>query len=83
MLSDFFSGTPPTGRMSPLIRCSADGAAAFQATLFVGDDEGGFGFQNYTSFDWVHPIFVGPILVPTDPIFTDPIFIPRWPIPLL
>ncbi len=80
MLGDFFSGTPPTGRMSPLIRCDTNLAPTFQATLFVGNsDDGGFGFQNYTSWDWVHPIFMGPVIF--DP--TLPIGIPKLPGPIL
>jgi hypothetical protein len=81
-LENFLPGnTAPSARMSVLIRCSAGGAPTFQATLFLGNDEGGFGFQNYTSVDWVHPIFIGPIFPIPDPSL--PIFIPKWPIGLL
>ena len=56
MLESFFSNTPPTGRMSLLIRCATDLAPTFQATLFVGNDAGGFGFQNYTSSSTSYPL---------------------------
>ena len=48
LLENFFSGTAPSGRMSVLIQCATDGALPFQATLFVGSDQG-FAFQNYKS----------------------------------
>jgi hypothetical protein len=63
-LPAFFSGTAPTGAMSLLIRCAIDLAPIFQATLFVGSADGGFGFQNYTSVDWVHPVVLGPPPLP-------------------
>ncbi|MHB8909743.1 MAG: hypothetical protein ACYDAA_12795 [Syntrophales bacterium] len=62
-LENFFGGTPPSLRMSPVIT-SHNTTVPFQATLFVGNDEGGFGFQNYTSSDYVHDI----ILIPLDPV---------------
>lgn len=74
-----FFTTPPTGQFSLLIRCSADDAPTFQATLFIGNDfagEGGFGFQSVTSWDWVHTtgVFIDPTL---------PVDLPKWPIPVL
>jgi hypothetical protein len=59
LLENFFAGTPPSLRMSPVIRTHDN--VPFQATLFVGSDQG-FSFQNYTSSDWVHPIVIGPII---------------------
>ena len=63
ILENFFGGTPPSLRMSPVIT-SHNTTVPFQATFFVGNDEGGFGFQNYTSSDYTHNI----ILVPLDPV---------------
>ena len=53
LLENFFSDLPPSGRpsgrMSVWIECSANGSSPFQATLFIGNDQGGFGFNNYKS----------------------------------
>jgi hypothetical protein len=50
LVEGFFSGLmAPTGRMSVVIKSPADGSVPFKATIFVGSDQGGFGFQNYTS----------------------------------
>jgi hypothetical protein len=73
-VENFFSAPHPTGRMSVLIRCGTADAPTFQATLFVGNDEGGFGFQNYTSWDWV---YTTGILI--DPLITIPL--PKIPLP--
>jgi len=75
-LGSFFPGTLPTGTMSVWIRCSANGAAAFQVTIFVGNPDGGFGIQTVTSWDWVHT--TGIILDPHLPVI-----IPKFPIPIL
>jgi hypothetical protein len=77
VLQNFFTGTPPTGQMSVRIRCSTDGADPFQVTLFVGNDQGGFGFQTTTSWDYTYT--TGVIF---DPFL--PIDIPKLPvIPML
>jgi hypothetical protein len=47
MLEKFFGGTPPNDRMSVRIQTGTN--EPFGATLFVGNNEGGFGFQNYAS----------------------------------
>jgi hypothetical protein len=60
LVESFFSGMTPSGRMSVLIQCSADGSLPFQATLFVGSDQG-FGFQNYKSEAYTYNIPLGPI----------------------
>ena len=54
VLENFFSGTPPSGRMLVRIRTTTN--QPFQATLFVGNTEGGFGFQNYTSEEYTYPV---------------------------
>jgi hypothetical protein len=77
LVENFFNAPHPTGRLSLSIRCSTGNAPAFQVTLFIGNDQGGFGFQNYTSWDWVHAV----VPEPFDPHL--PIVIPRWPIPTL
>jgi hypothetical protein len=61
LLENFFGGTPPSGRMSLVIQTHTN--VPFQATLFVGNDEGGFGFQNYTSSDytWTYDIGTPPL----------------------
>jgi hypothetical protein len=46
-LENFFGGTPPDNMMSIRIRTTTN--ETFRATLFVGNDMGGFGFQNYKS----------------------------------
>jgi hypothetical protein len=56
LVESFFSGMAPSGRMSVLIKCPTDGSSPFQATLFVGSDQGGFGFQNYTSEAYTYTI---------------------------
>jgi len=61
-LENFFGGTPPSLRMSPVIRTHTN--VPFQATLFVGSDAGGFAFQNYVSSDWIHQDPLPPIIVP-------------------
>jgi len=47
VLENFFGGTPPDNRMAVRIQTGTN--EPFEATLFVGNSEGGFGFQNYTS----------------------------------
>jgi len=47
VLEYFFGGTPPDVAMSVRIRTGTN--ETFRATLFVGNDMGGFGFQNYKS----------------------------------
>jgi hypothetical protein len=81
LMENFFGGTAPSQRMSVVIRTTAN--VIFQATLFVGSDAGGFGFTNYTSFDWVHNVFVTPL----NPDWwldlpLKPIVIPRITFPL-
>jgi hypothetical protein len=56
LVESFFSGMAPSGRMSVLIKCPTDGSLPFQATLFVGSDQGGFGFQNYKSEAYTYNI---------------------------
>ena len=55
LVESFFSGMAPSGRMSVLIKCPTDGSLPFQATLFVGSDQG-FGFQNYKSEAYTYNI---------------------------
>jgi hypothetical protein len=75
LVENYFPNPKPTGALTLVIRCSTDDAPTFLTTLFIGNSEGGgFGFQNYTSWDWVHPI----VMTPFDPSL--PIFIPKWPI---
>ena len=73
LVENFFNDPHPTGRLSLSIRCSTGNAPAFLVTLFVGN-EGGFGFQNYTSWDWVHAV----VPEPFDPHL--PIVIPKLPL---
>ena len=47
LVESFFTGMAPSGRMSVRIQTVTN--EPFEATLFVGNTEGGFGFQNYTS----------------------------------
>jgi len=62
LLENFFSGMAPSGRMSVLIKCPADGSLPFQATLFVGSDQG-FAFQNYKSEAYTYTLPLTPIIV--------------------
>lgn len=61
-LENFFGGTPPDNMMSIRIRTSNE---PFKATLFVGNDMGGFGFQNYNSGEYTYLI---PIPILSDPV---------------
>lgn len=61
-LENFFGGTPPDNMMSIRIRT---GNEPFKATLFVGNDMGGFGFQNYNSGEYTYLI---PIPILSDPV---------------
>jgi hypothetical protein len=56
VLEGFFGGTPPSLRMAVRLRSTTN--VPFQATLFVGNDTGGFGFQNYTSEDYTYPLIM-------------------------
>jgi hypothetical protein len=63
LLEGFFGGTAPSLRMAVQIRSTTN--VPFQATLFVGNDTGGFSFQNYTSADYTYPVLV-PMSDPVD-----------------
>jgi hypothetical protein len=58
VLEGFFGDTPPSLRMSVRIRSTNYSDEAFRATLFVGNDTGGFGFQNYMSEEYTYPLMV-------------------------
>jgi hypothetical protein len=65
LVENYFSGMQPSGRMSVLFKCPANGSAPFKATLFIGNTQGGFGFNNYNSeaYDYTYtPPVVGPII---------------------
>ncbi|MHB8907547.1 MAG: hypothetical protein ACYDAA_01545 [Syntrophales bacterium] len=49
VLENFFGGNPPDDRMSVLIQTGSN--ESFGAALLVGNNEGGFGIQNYSSSD--------------------------------
>ena len=55
-LENFFGGTPPDVAMSVRIRTGTN--EPFKATLFIGADQGGFGFQNYNSGEYTYPILI-------------------------
>ena len=55
-LENFFGGTPPDNMMSIRIRTGTN--EPFKATLFIGTDQGGFGFQNYNSGEYTYPIVI-------------------------
>ena len=56
VLEYFFGGTPPDVAMSVRIRTGTN--EPFKATLFIGADQGGFGFQNYNSGEYTYPILI-------------------------
>jgi hypothetical protein len=55
-VQNYFGGTPPDPRMSLRIQSSNYTDESFRATLFVGNGEGGFGFQNYKSEEYTYPL---------------------------
>jgi hypothetical protein len=58
VLEYFFGNTPPDVAMSVRIRTTTN--EPFKATLFIGTDQGGFGFQNYNSGDYTYNIILAP-----------------------
>ena len=58
VVENFFGGTPPSPRMSVRIQSTSYSDESFRATIFVGNDTGGFGFQNYKSDEYTYPVIM-------------------------
>lgn len=61
LLENFFTNPLATSRVSLTFSAALAGTNTFYATLFVGNPDGGFGFQNYTSVPYEWEIILPPI----------------------